>query len=315
MVLNRLVKFVFHSTFLKTGRSLVNIEIFQVGLNVFVVLDINLLLQAHVVLNQFFFVEWRLLNAQVVHNKEVSCIRFVYTDVIDVVKVRALAVDDIPKMIVLVKYVIARVNKYLELIGDSHFQRYQENLLLLVKDHYCILEFEPTIFGVLQRYSVEPVIGSRLIVVCPNASLLPKNLHNFYLFFQEVRVVAEVFSEYLLALLVKCSVGCFILTTLINFLHSFFEIFLHVRVVEHFSQIVIGFIIIVFFTFIRLLSHCIGCNKRPNYCDDAWTYATLGEKLKLQLFYAKDLVLFLVFGEAVVVQVFVFGLSDLKTYL
>lgn len=167
----------------------------------------------------------------------------------------------------------------------------------------------------LQRHSVELIIGTRLIVVGPNASLLPKNFHNFYLLFQKVRVIAEIFTKYLLAFLVKCCVGSFILPTLIYFLHSLLEIFLHVRVIEHLSQIVVWFIIIVFFSFIRLRSHGVGSNEGPYYCDYAWTYATLGEKLELQLFYAKDLVLFLVFGESIVVEVFVFGLSDLKTNL
>lgn len=121
MILNGLVKLVFDTTFVKTGRSRSNIEIFQVCLNIFMVLDINFLLQAQVVLNHFFFVKGWLLHAQVVHDKEVPCLRFVYADSIDVIEIRALTMDDIAKMIVMVKNVITRVDKYLNLISYSNF--------------------------------------------------------------------------------------------------------------------------------------------------------------------------------------------------
>lgn len=132
MVRYGLVKFIFNTTFVKTCRSLGNIEIFQVGLNIFVVLYINLLLQAEVVLDHFFLVKRWLLDAKVVHDEEITCLWFIDTDSIDVIKVGNLTMDDVSKMIALIKYVITRVYKHLNFVSDSYFQGYQENLFLLV---------------------------------------------------------------------------------------------------------------------------------------------------------------------------------------
>jgi hypothetical protein len=68
--------------------------------------------------------------------------------------------DNVAKMIVLIKYVVTRVHKYLDLVGDSHFQSYQKDLFLLVEDHYHVLELEPVIFMVLQWNSIELILGS-----------------------------------------------------------------------------------------------------------------------------------------------------------
>ena len=68
--------------------------------------------------------------------------------------------DHVAKMVVLIKYVITRVHKYLNLIGNSYFQSYQKDLFLLIEDHYNVFELEPVIFVVLQWNSIELIIGS-----------------------------------------------------------------------------------------------------------------------------------------------------------
>lgn len=85
--------------------------------------------------------------------------------------------NDVAIMIALVKYVVTRVHKHLDFIGNPYFQSYEEDLFLLVEDHYDVFEFEAIIFVVLQRNPIELILGSRLIIMRPNASLpSPKNI-------------------------------------------------------------------------------------------------------------------------------------------
>lgn len=87
MVRYGLVEFVFHTTLVETCRSLGYVEIFQVGLNILMILNINLLLQAKVILDHFFLVKGWLLDAEVVHDEEITGLRFIDTDSVNVVKI------------------------------------------------------------------------------------------------------------------------------------------------------------------------------------------------------------------------------------
>jgi hypothetical protein len=53
-------------------------------------------------------------------------------DVIDFIKIRLLVVNDIPKVITVLKNVLTWIDKYLQLIGDEDLQSYQENVLFVI---------------------------------------------------------------------------------------------------------------------------------------------------------------------------------------
>ena len=239
------------------------------------VLNINLLLQAQVILNHFFFVQRWLFDAQIVHDEEIACLWLIDTDSIDVIEVRTLAMDHVAKMVVLIKYVITRVHKYLNLIGNSYFQSYQKDLFLLIEDHYNVFELEPVIFVVLQWNSIELIIGSWLIIVRPNTSLpSPKNFQYFHLFFEEFWIVSSVTSEQVLILWIVI-IGWYILCIILFFLsYNLEKLFLDFLRVKHFCHLVVWSILL--FLFIMGSSNCIRGDKRPYDCNYTWTYATLG---------------------------------------
>ena len=183
--------------------------------------------------------------------------------------------DHVAKMIVLVKYVITRVHEYLDLVGNSHFQSYQENLFLLIEDHHNVLELEPVIFVVLQGNSVELIISSRLIIVCPNTSLpSPKNFQHFHLFFEEVRIAVRIGSEQVLILGVVV-IGGLILRIILFFLsYNLEELFLDFLRVKHFRHLVVWSVLL--FLVIMGASHRIRGDKRPYDCNYTWAHAALG---------------------------------------
>lgn len=99
--------------------------------------------------------------------------------------------DYVSKVVTVIKDVLAGVHKHFELVCHSDLESYEEDLLLLVKDHNNVFELETAVFGVFEWNSVEFVLCSALVVVGPDASLSLQYVPDFDLFLQEVPVVTR----------------------------------------------------------------------------------------------------------------------------
>jgi hypothetical protein len=101
-------------------------------------------------------------------------------------------------------------------------------------------------------------------------------------------IIGGVASEQVLILRIV-SIGGFILSIVLFFLsYNLEKLFLDFWRVKHFCHLVVWFIVL--FLVIMGSSHRIGGDKSPYDCNNTWTYATLGQQLKLKFFDAKDLV-------------------------
>lgn len=64
------------------------------------------------------------LFIQVIHDKEVLSLVRGDVDAVDLIKVRLLIVDDIPKVVAVLKNILARVHEYFQLVCDQNLEGY-----------------------------------------------------------------------------------------------------------------------------------------------------------------------------------------------
>jgi len=76
-------------------------------------------------------------------------------------------VDNIAEIVTAVKDEIIWVNEHLGFISDIDFKCNQEKASLLIKDHAYVFELEAFELTLFERYAIELVFSSRLVIMHP----------------------------------------------------------------------------------------------------------------------------------------------------
>ena len=99
--------------------------------------------------------------------------------------------NDISVVIVVVEDVLTWIDKYLELSCNTNLKSNEENIFLLIQYHAYVFKLKPLEYISLKWYSVQLILGPRLVIMSPYVFLL-KNLYHLNLFLHELLVVVTL---------------------------------------------------------------------------------------------------------------------------